>query len=217
MRQHQQDIAALEQWTPLIAKLSYKAAQRAKKIGSHLGQDDFKQELSITLLRAMDSYDPNNESGAKLITFLYRSFYNEINKLLNRDDRNAKVAYTMSGDTCFSEDDDEFSIWGSIEGDSERSPEELALDEELEVYVRRNVSVEACAVLDILNSDAPFITQQLESYNAGVDQDFEDGGIRRFTLDMNFQFVCKLLGFGNVKIKQLSQQVENAVAAYGAI
>lgn len=215
MRQHQQDIAALEQWTPLIAKLSYKAAQRAVKIGSHLRQDDFKQELSITLLRAIEAYDPNNESGAKLITFLYRSFYNEINKLLNRDDRNAHVAYTMSGDSCFSEDDDEFSIWGQVESDCERSAENLVMDEELETFVRNNVSPEARAVLDILTSNAPFVVQQLESYNIGVDQEFEEGGIRRFTLDMNFQFVCKLLGFGNLKTNKLAKQVESAVASYG--
>jgi DNA-directed RNA polymerase specialized sigma subunit len=108
MRQHQRDVAALEQWTPAIHKLSFKAAQRAAKIGSSLRQDDFKQELSITLLKAIDAYNPDNEAGAKFITFFYRSAYNEINKLLRKDDYNMRGGqpigdYTMQDESEFRE------------------------------------------------------------------------------------------------------------------
>lgn len=216
MRQHQQDVAALEQWTPLIAKISFKAAQRAARIGSHLDQDDFKQELSMTLLRAMESYDPNNEAGAKLITFLHRAFYNEVNKLLNRDQRNCDVAFTISGDSQSGADEEEFSLWGHIESDSERPADYLVMDEELIEHVRDNISPDAYAVLAMLQSNAPFVSQQLEAYNEGVTLEHAQGGIRRLALDMNFQFICKMLGFGNAKMNKLVAEVENAVATYGA-
>ena len=216
MRQDDQKyLAALEQWTPLIAKLSYKAAQRAAKIGSHLDQEDFKQELSMTLFRAIDAYDPNNESGAKLITFLHRAFYNEINKLLNRDNRNAQIAYTVSGDAARGADDEDFSLWGEIESDSERPADYLVMDEELNDYVRTHVSADACAVMDMLQTNAPFVAQQLEAYNEGVEAEHESGGIRRLKLDLNFPFICKMLGFSSAKIAKLTREVETAVATYG--
>ncbi|WEU67329.1 hypothetical protein [Xanthomonas phage JGB6] len=51
MRSHQNDVAALEQWTPLIHKIAYKAAQRAAAIDFPMLQSDFAQELSITVLK----------------------------------------------------------------------------------------------------------------------------------------------------------------------
>ena len=215
MRQHQADVAALEQWTPLIAKLSYKAAQRAAKIGSHLDQDDFKQELSIALLRAIDAYNPDHEAGAKLITFLHRTFYNEINRLLNKDHRNAQVALTISGDSAQGADEEEFSIWGQLECDSERPADYLVMDQELNEYVRTHISAEACAVMEMLQSNAPFVLQQVEAYNDGVAAEYADGGIKRFALDLNFQAVCKMLHFSQAKSNKLAKEVQQAVAAYG--
>lgn len=256
MRQHQRDVAALEQWTPLIAKLSFKAAQRAAKIGSSMRQEDFRQELSITLLRALDSYDPNNEAGAKFITFLYRAFYNEINKILMRDtmnlnggvrpvyDPNAVDEHTLremleegeisvedfkrkrralhkttirtvSGDHIAESDDGgSVDVWGYIEDDSERSAENLVMDADLMRFVQATLPPGTAAVLDILTSGAPFLAQQLELYNAGVQQEYEDTGKRRLHLDLNFAFVCKLLGFSQNKANKLEEEIKTAVKQY---
>lgn len=208
-------LAALKQWTPLIEKVSYKAAKRAKVLGASLDQDDFRQELAIALFNALEAYNPDNEAGAKFITFLHRVFYNEVNKLLRRDDQNIKVGYTLSGDSLGQTDNgDDIAAWSMIEDDSERSAENLAMDQELITFVRGRVAPEAAAVIDILASNNQFVAQQVEAYNEGINYDAEDGGIRCLPLDINFPFVCKMLGFKQYKIHKFSVQVKEAIELY---
>lgn len=275
MRQHERDVAALAQWAPLMQKMSFKAAQRAEKIGSSLRQDDFKQELAITTLACIDSYDPNHESGAKLITLLHRAYYNEINKLLHIDTRNLnggqmtpykeistiftakhngidrsyidpnsldleylnelledeiitdgeykrirkamnrQTVRTISGDHIAEGDDGgSVDVWGYLEDDSERSAENRVMDEEVMQFVRKCVSGEACAVIDMLSSDAPFLMQQLEAYNEGAALGEAAGGMRKLKLDLDFSFICKLLGISSSKAKSMADEVKQAVKTY---
>lgn len=214
MRSHQNDVAALEQWTPLIHKMAYKAARRAAAIGVPISADDFVQELSITVLKCHDSYNP--EVGAKMITFLHRAMYNEINKLLKRDSDNVKAGFTVSGDTTWVGDDGQGdSAWDYVEDDQQRSPENAFMDGELIAWVYQKIGSEAAAVLQILQSGNQFVAQQLAAYNTGVEQEAMTGGLRRLSLDMNFPFICKLLGFNHTKQAKLAQEIQLAIASYG--
>lgn len=214
MQQHQ--AAALEQWKPLIEKMSFKAAQRAKKLKAPYDADDFRQELKMTVLRALESFDP--ERGVKFSTFIHNAFYHEINKLLRRDDINAKVGMTYSGDNFYAGDEsDKEDIWGTVEEDSERSAENLYMDAELMDYVMDHVSPEAAAAVHLLTSNNDLIGQQLAAYNFGVEREAQEGGIRRYSLDMNLAFICKLFGYSHNKMRQLADQINNAVLAYGAV
>lgn len=255
MRSHQNDAAALEQWKPLIHKMAFKAARRAAAIDVPMSHDDFVQELSITVLRCHDSFNP--DLGVKMITFLYRAIYNELNKIFDRetagrmvsiksepdtdadgnkiqlrdvrgdlvynDDgtpawkmRHRKVTgFKVSGDSTWTGEDGDSSAWDHIEDDIERSPEHAFMDAELVKWVHSNVDREASAVLSILQSGNPFVTQQLHAYNAGIEYDAATGGIKRVPLDINFSFVSKLLGHSPAKQAKLANQIKQAVAIYG--
>jgi Sigma-70 region 2 len=215
MRQDDVTSAALEQWKPLIEKTAYKAAQRAAKIDSPYNVDDFRQELKMTLMRALQSFNP--ELGVKFITFIHSAFYHEINKIMRRADLNAKIGFTVGGDNFFAGDESEAeSIWSQIEDDSERSAENIYMDGELLSHVRKNTTSEAWAVLQMTLSNDPFIVNQLTAYNIGVEMEAEEGGIRRFSLDMNIAFVGKLLKFSPAKIKKISEQIQGAIKSYGS-
>ncbi len=214
MRSHQNDVAALEQWTPLIHKIAFKAARRAAAIGVPLSHDDFAQELSITVLKCHDSFNP--ELGVKMITFLYRAMYNEVNKLLRKDSDNAQNGFKISGDTTWDSDDGADSAWDYVEDDQERSPENAFMDEELIDWVHDQVDEEASAVLHILQSGGEFVAHQLQAYNDGVAEEAMSGGMRRMSLDMNLAFVCKLLGFSHAKQTRIGHQIQQAVSKYGS-
>lgn len=215
MRSHQADVAALEQWTPLIYKLAFKAARRAAAIGVPISQEDFVQELSITVLKCHDSFNP--DFGVKMTTFLHRAMFNEINKLLKRDSANTQYGYKVSGDTTWDgEGDVADSAWDYVEDDQERSPENCVMDKELIQWVHDNVDGEASAILTMLNSGNDLIAQQLRAYNDGIAEEAMLGGIRRIPLDMNFGFICKLLGFGHAKQVKLSRQIQAAIESYGS-
>lgn len=214
MRSHQNDVAALEQWTPLIHKIAFKAAQRAAKIKVPLTKDDFVQELSITVLRCHDGFDP--EQGVKMITYLYRSMYNEVNKLMRDASAEAAAGYrTVSGDTTWSGDDGDDSAWDYVEDDQQRSPENSFMDGELIDFVHDQLDPEASAVLQMLQSGNQFVAHQLRAYNDGVADEAAAGGIRKLPLDMNFAFICKLLGFNYGKQARIGQQIQQAIASYG--
>lgn len=214
MRSHQNDAAALEQWTPLIHKMAFKAARRAAAIGVPLSHDDFAQEMRITVLKCHDSFDPDR--GVKMITFLHRAMYNEINKLLKRDSDNAKAGFRISGDTAWDgEDGQGESVWDYVEDDQQRSPENSFMDTELIDWVHSRIDRESSAVLHILQSGSEFVSQQLRAYNEGVELEALSGGIRRVPLDMNFAFVCKLLGFSHAKQQRVGIQITEAIASYG--
>jgi DNA-directed RNA polymerase specialized sigma24 family protein len=214
MRQHESDVAALEQWNPLVHKIAHKAARRAAAIGVPIGHDDFVQELRIVVLKCQDSFNP--ELGVKMITFLHRAMYNEVNKLLGRDQRNVQAGFTISGDTTWSNEDGAGeSAWDYVEDDLQRSPQALIEDTDLIGWVHNKISPQASAVLHILQSGHPFVGQQLRAYNDAIAAEALSGGMRRIPLDMNFTFVCKLLGFTNGKMNKLALEIENAVNTYG--
>jgi len=214
MRSHQADVAALEQWKPLIEKMAFKAARRAAAIKSPLDVDDFRQELQMTVLRAMDSYDESK--GAKFITFLHSAFYHEINKLLRRDHTNCQFGYTISGDTAFdNEGEGTDQVWDGVEDDQNRSAENEYMDAELMDHVLNSVSAETGAILQMLTSGDEIVANQLEAYNYGVESDAAQGGIRRLSLDLNFPFICKLLGFSHAKMTRYANEVHGAIAQYG--
>lgn len=216
MRSHQADEAALEQWKPLIEKFSFKAARRAAAINAPYDADDFRQILRMTVLRAMDSFDP--EKGVKFITFLYSAFFHEINKTLRTCQANVEQGYTISGNASFSKDSDGGDqAWDYIEDDQERSPEHSYMDMDLLQHVHRTVSEDASIALRMLMSGNPFVTQQMEAYNYGIDQDAQQGGMRRYQLDLNFQFICKLLGYSSSKVVKLSNQINDAIKTYGEV
>lgn len=234
MRSHQQDEAALAQWTPLINKLAYKASQRAAAIGLPMEHGDWVQELSITVLKCQDSFDP--ELGVKMITFLHTSMFNEINKVFAKEETRRRIdahceeyidgegktqkrkvndlGFNISGDTTWDSDGTPESIWDHVEDES-ASPEEYAEDTQLMDFVHAKVDDEASAVLTLLESNHPFITAQLRAYNVAVEAEALAGGIRRFSLDMDFAFICKLLGYSPSKQSRLSAQVKAAIAKYG--
>lgn len=213
MRSHQNDVAALEQWTPLIHKIAFKAAQRAAAIGAPIRHEDFVQELGIVVLRCHDQFNP--ELGVKMITYLYRSMYNEVNKLLRDDSNNAQQAYTVSGDSTWDSDDGSDSAWDYVEDDQERSPEHSFMDGELIDWVHDQVSPETSAVLQVLQSGSQIVTHQLAAYNAGIEQEYLETGFRRLPLDMNFPFICKLLGYGHAKQTKMANEIQQAIKSYG--
>lgn len=214
MRSHQEGVAALEQWKPLIEKMAFKAARRAAAIKSPLDVDDFRQELQMTVLRALDSYDA--DKGAKFITFLHSAFFHEINKLLRRDHTNCQFGYTISGDTAYDNDGEGTDqVWDGVEDDQHRSGENEYMDAQLMDHVLKSVSPEASAVLQMLTSGDEIVSHQLEAYNYAVELDASEGGIRRLSLDMNFQFICKLLGFAHAKMTKLANEIHGAIATYG--
>lgn len=234
MRSHQADEAALAQWAPLINKLAFAAAQRAAGLGLEMDHADFVQEISIVVLRCQDSFDPSKE--VKMITFLYRSIYNELNKIfakeesrrridleceeyIDKDGKPSKrlknvVGFKVSGDTTWSSEDGDESVWGHIEDESAQ-PDEVAEDAQLMDFVHRHASDEISSILTILESGSPLITAQLQAYNFGVEADANAGGIRRFQLEMDFSFICKLLGYPPSKTSRLASQVKSIIAQYG--
>ena len=215
MRSHQADVAAIEQWTPLIYKIAYKAARRAAAIGVPISQEDFVQELSITVLKCHDSFNP--EFGVKMITFLHRAMYNEVNKLLKKDSANTEFGFKVSGDTTWDSDGDGAdSAWDYVEDDQERSPENSVMDKELIDWVHQNIDAEASAILKILYSGHQLVSQQLHAYNDGIAEEAQLGGIRRLPMDMNFNFICRLLGFNHNKQAKLGKQVQAAISSYGS-
>lgn len=234
MRSHQQDEAALVQWGPLINKLAYSAAQRAAGLGIPMSHEDWVQEISIVVLRCQDSFDPTKE--VKMITFLYRSIYNEMNKVfakeesrrridleceeyIDKDGKPSKrlkniVGFNVSGDTTWNSEDGDESVWGHIE-DEQAQPDEVAEDSQLMDFVHANVSDEISSILTLLESGSPLITSQLHAYNFGVEADANAGGIRRFQLEMDFSFICKLLGYPPSKTSRLAAQVKSTILKYG--
>lgn len=234
MRSHQQDEAALAQWNPLINKLAYSAAQRAAGLGIPMSHEDWVQEISIVVLRCQDSFDPTKE--VKMITFLYRSIYNEMNKVfakeesrrridleceeyIDKDGKPSKrlkniVGFNVSGDTTWNSEEGDESVWGHIE-DEQAQPDEVCEDAQLMDFVHANVSDEISSILTILESGSPLITSQLHAYNFGVEADSNAGGIRRFQLEMDFAFICKLLGYPPSKTSRLAAQVKSTIMKYG--
>ncbi len=206
--------AALEQWTPLIEKISFKAAQRAAGMKHPMDVADFRQELSACLDRALKSYDPDR--GVKFITFFWSACYKEVNKLLRVADANAKIAPTYSSDTFWNGEGDEgVSVWETVEDDSERSAENLYMDAELVAFVRSKLSTRTRCMFDALTGNHPIVTQQLLSYNAGVEQEAAAGGIRRLSLDMNLAFVCKLFGIPRPTAAKMGEEIQATIHAYG--
>ena len=234
MRSHQQDEAALAQWTPLIHKMAFKAAQRAEAIGIPMKHDDWVQEISIVVLRCHDSFDPSKE--VKMITFLHTSIFNEINKIFAREESRRRIDMTVeeyidhdgttqkraknvighniSGDTTWSGEDGDESIWGHVEDESQ-SPEEQCIESDLMDYVHSKVDAESSAILTLLESGSPIITAQLQAYNFGVEAEALAGGIRRFKLEMDFSFVCKLLGYSAAKQARMTAKIKEAITRYG--
>lgn len=256
MRSHQADVAALEQWKPLCQKMAFKAAKRAAAIGIPLDAEDFAQEMRMTVLRCHDSFDETK--GVKMITFLYRAMYNEMNKIFDQEERQRwdggfvkgddtynpvydgegneipedeeakarrrqrgharkRTGFKVSGDTTWSsEDGTGESAWNNVEDDTYRSPEHSYLDAELVKWTHEQVSGDASAALRLLQSGDKFVTQQLAAYNAGVQLEAEQYGIRRLPANLDLPFVCKLLGFGQAKRDKIGEEIKQAVALYGS-
>lgn len=205
--------AALVQWTPLIERVSFHAAKRAAGMGSVQRVDDFRQILRMTLDRALKSYDPNK--GAKLITFLWRAFYNEVNKELGPEDKNAKIAGTYSGDSFFTDDAEVNAAWEYVEDDTERSQEFLYMDAELQDYVNKRLKGPAKAVFGALVSNNQLVGAQLRAYNCGVELEAAEGGMRRFTLDLDLPFVCRLFGLTKTVTARIAAEIRTHINAYG--
>lgn len=207
--------AALVQWTPLIERVSFHAARRAAGMGSVQRVDDFRQILRMTLARALESFDPNR--GVKFITFIYRAFYNEVNKELRVEDQNAKVAGTYSGDSFYADESGaSAAAWEYVEDDTERSAENLYMDRELRDFVTGKLHGPAKAVFAALVSNNHLVGAQLQAYNNGVEQEAAEGGMRRFTLDLNLPFVCRLFGLDRANAARIGIEIRDQIAAYGA-
>ncbi len=208
--------AALVQWTPLIEKVSFHAAKRAAGMGSVQRVDDFRQILRMTLNRALESFDPNR--GVKFITFIYRAFYNEVNKELRVEDQNAKIAGTYSGDSFYADDSgDSAAAWEYVEDDTERSAENLYMDRELKEFVVSRLTGPAKAVFVALATNSQLVGSQLAAYNSGVELEAAEGGMRRMTLDLNLPFVCRLFGLNRDKADKIGTEIRTQIAAYGAV
>lgn len=234
MQSHQQDEAALAQWKPLINKMAFKAAQRAAAIGLPMDHDDWAQVMSMTVIKCQSAFDP--EMGVKMITFLHTAMFNEMNKIFLKEENRRRIdtkceeyidsdgrpskrkvnelGFNISGDTTWESDGGPKSVWDNVE-DEAATPEEYAEESHLMDFVHSKVDAEVSALLTLLESQAALITNQLNAYNIAVENEALAGGIRRLTLDMDFAFICKLMGYSQPRQAKMSAQVKAAIAQYG--
>ncbi|WEU67330.1 hypothetical protein [Xanthomonas phage JGB6] len=124
--------------------------------------------------------------GVKMITFLYRAMYNEVNKIFGKEEANRKlsqhveeyrdkdgkiskrivndIGFNISGDSTYDDEGTPQGIWDHVP-DEQASPESNVMEDQLMDFVHANISPEASAILCILESQNPFVTDQLIAYN----------------------------------------------------
>lgn len=102
----------IEQFAPLINKYTYKFSQRARSLGTAMDEDDIRQELSIIFLRCVEAYDESK--GGSFMNFLISAWFNEMNQLMRRDQRNFERGKTRS-DHVESDDGDAMSIFDTVD------------------------------------------------------------------------------------------------------
>jgi hypothetical protein len=184
--------ALLSQWERLIEKMAYKAHARASQITSDLDIDDFRQIIRLTILRAKKSFDETR--GVKFITFVYRAIYNEIDRALRVEQSRLNAGYRVYSENSGS-GEEEFSLFDSMGGQTFATPEQEIEALDLITYLKGRLSREAYALAAVMIDPPEAIRQQVEAYQAGVDEMRDSSEIRLWcSKDLTTKIAAELLG-----------------------
>lgn len=152
----------LDQWKPLTEKLSYKAAKRAHVICPYMDQDDFRQIIRITIIKAAKSFDPTR--GVRFITFLYQAIYNEINRAM-RVEQEAATAGVFVNQAPVDEEGDSYLEEMAVSNDS--GPEGYTLLGDLDAFLKRKLSPTAYSLVQVYLCPPKLVIDQWGRYVEG--------------------------------------------------
>ena len=211
---NQQAPRNLDQFAPLIHKYSFKFAKRATGLGCAMELDDIRQELSLVFVKCCNSYDETK--GGSFMNFLISAWFNEMNRLMSRDQRNREVGYTMRADSCGEEGEESFSLFDLIDS-GHASPEEnlsalSSMNEGL-----RNLSEPARMLVELLVDPPDIVCQHFDAQLRGAASRREAGMASRSTKHLNLTFLGNLFDIPRTCLKDLQAEIANTIGSAFAL
>ncbi len=196
----------IEGFTPLINKYAYKFHTRAAGLGCALDLDDIKQELSITFLKCVQSYD--EAKGASFMNFVISAWFNEMNRLMRKDQSNREVGYTMGASTI--DDDGEESIGGMFDrvDSGWATPEQNMEASQSLSALLDTLSPPARMLVETLIEPPEAVCRQFELQERGAKSIRDTFNIRvRATLQMNLGFLFDLFSVPANQARALQKEI----------
>lgn len=203
--------AMIDQFTPLIMKYTHFFAPRAAALASSLDREDIQQELTIIFMRCVRSFDPSK--GVKFMTYTIQAFFHDMNRRLDRDQRNWEEGVTYQ-DTA-GEGDDEFSILDGVASEG-ASPEELMEALSCLEWAFDSLSEEARVLVNALVDPPDAVLQQFQLQIEGAasrrDRLIEGVTLPRSRQQFNLKFLFELFEVPLAPSRHLRAEIESKVA-----
>lgn len=209
--QTNQDAArTIEQFTPMINKYAFKFLQRANGLGASMDLDDIRQELSLIFIRCTRSYDETK--GGSFMNFVISAWFNEMNRLMRKDQRNVNVGHTLS-DSQWGEDDEQMdgSIFDRVDSGAP-TPEQNVEALQLLNATLNGLSAPARTLVSALLDPPDELCRQFEIQASGI-KERRDRNVtnRNAYTQMNLRFLFEVFGIPRVPAMNLKQEIESRV------
>lgn len=205
---NQQAARTVEQFMPMIGKYTRRFARRAAGLNAAMDEDDIRQELSLIFLRCTESYDESK--GGSFMNFVITAWFNNMNQLMRRDQRNFENGLTISPNMVNSEEE-EMSIFDTIDSGWATPEENVMALKALETTLDR-LSPQARVLVMALIDPPDVLRYQYEMHIRGIKERREAQTSRRKTYhNLSLRFLFEILEVPVTDQLRLIKEIEATV------
>lgn len=195
----------IQQFTPLINKYAYKFHQRAMGLGCAMDMDDIRQELCIIFLRCVTNYDETK--GASFMNFLISAMYHEMNRMMQRDQRNFEQARTVRQFQMDDEGEETDSLFDRIDSGWASPEQNLEAMQSFDALLE-SLSPQARLLVQNVVDPSPEVCRQFELQERGSRRLREVGEDARAMLQLNLNFLFHLFQIPRDTAVKLKQEIK---------
>lgn len=198
----------VEQYAPLIHKFAYRFYQRSQGLNSSRDLEDIRQELTLIFLRCCKSYDETK--GSTFMNFVISSWFNEMNRLMLKDQRNREVAYTVSAQNG-DDEEEAFSLFDRVDS-GWASPEQNAEALSSMQFTLEGLSDQARLLVETLINPSEAVCHQYDLRERGALQRRNSGEDRRGSRHLNLAFLFLLFKVPAAAARDLRAEIQSRTA-----
>jgi hypothetical protein len=203
----QQAKRTIKQFTPLINKYANKFHYRAQGLGAAMEVEDIRQELSLIFLRCVNSYDESK--GGSFMNFVISAWFNEMNRLMRKDQSNREVGYTLRSTSYDDEGEEAGSLFDHVDSGWATPEQNLEATQSLGVLLGE-LSPPARLLVETLIAPPDAVCRQFELQQRGSKAIRDRFGVRvRAQLQLNLGFLCDLFCIPDNQAKRLQREIEH--------
>lgn len=196
---------------PLINKYAFKFQKRAEGLTSAFDMDDIKQEMCLVFVKCSRAYDETK--GGSFMNFLISAWYNEINGMMRKDQRNRDQGMTLSEHVECQEDEGRLSLFDVMDS-GWPNPEQNMEAYSCMNYALSNLTDPARVLVETLLDPPESIRHQFDIRERGVAARRAAGRVEKRSIGhMNLRFLTLFFDLPANLARSLRSEIEGKMSA----